>query len=49
MHRLLYRKSLTLDDAVQQIATLRDEQAHAAADIALMLDFLAATPRGIVR
>ncbi len=49
MHRLLYRKSLTLDAAVQQIATLRDEQAHAAGDISLMLDFLAATPRGIVR
>ena len=49
MHRLLYRKSLTLDAAVQQISLLRDTQAHAAADVSLMLDFLAAAPRGIVR
>ena len=49
MHRLLYRRGLTLDEAVQQMAVLRQEQPHADADIALMLDFLAARPRGIVR
>jgi UDP-N-acetylglucosamine acyltransferase len=49
MHRLLYRKSLRLDEAVQQIEALRGEQQQSEADIALMLDFLAAAPRGIVR
>jgi UDP-N-acetylglucosamine acyltransferase len=49
MHRLLYRKSLTLDDAMLQIAALRQAHAQSDADIALMLDFLAAATRGIVR
>jgi UDP-N-acetylglucosamine acyltransferase len=49
MHRLLYRKGLRLDEAVQQIEALRSEQPQSAADIALMLDFLAAASRGIVR
>jgi len=49
MHRLLYRKGLRLDEAVQQIETLRGEQPQSEADIALMLDFLAAASRGIVR
>ena len=49
MHRLLYRKGLRLDEAVQQIEALRGEQPQSAADIALMLDFLAAAARGIVR
>ena len=49
MHRLLYRKSLRLEEATQQIDALRQEHAQSAADIALMLDFLAAAPRGIVR
>ena len=49
MHRLLYRKGLRLDEAVQQIAALRAEAPQSEADIALMLDFLAAAPRGIVR
>jgi UDP-N-acetylglucosamine acyltransferase len=49
MHRLLYRKSLRLDEALQQIEALRGAHAPSEADIALMLDFLAAAPRGIVR
>jgi UDP-N-acetylglucosamine acyltransferase len=49
MHRLLYRKSLTLDDAMQQIGALRDGPAPSADDITLMLDFLGAAQRGIVR
>jgi UDP-N-acetylglucosamine acyltransferase len=49
MHRLLYRKSLRLDEALEQIAALRLQQPHSDTDIVLMLDFLAATPRGIVR
>jgi UDP-N-acetylglucosamine acyltransferase len=49
MHRLLYRKGLRLDEAVQQIEALRSGQPQSAADIALMLDFLAAASRGIVR
>ena len=49
LHRLLYRSSLRLDEAVQRIAQLRGESAPCDADIALMLDFLAAAARGIVR
>jgi UDP-N-acetylglucosamine acyltransferase len=49
MHRLLYRKSLRLDEALQQMDALRVQHPLCDADIALMLDFLAATPRGIVR
>jgi len=51
MHRLLYRQGLTLEQARQAIAALQDGQDDAAArgDVALMLDFLAAATRGIVR
>ena len=49
LHRLLYRRSLRLDEAMQQMALLRQEQPQSEADIALMLDFLAAASRGIVR
>lgn len=49
MHRLLYRKGLPLDEAQQQIGALRDAAPQSADDIALMLDFLAAAARGIVR
>ena len=49
MHRWLYRKSLTLHDAVQHIEAMRGDAAFAAADITLMLDFLGAASRGIVR
>ena len=49
MHRLLYRRGLTLEAARQQIDALRGEVADADADIALMQDFLATATRGIVR
>ena len=49
MHRLLYRKGLTLEAARQKIDALRGELADADADIALMQDFLASASRGIVR
>ena len=49
MHRLLYRRSLTLAEATQQISGLAEAQAGSAADVALMLEFLAKAQRGIVR
>ena len=49
MHRLLYRKGLTLEAARQQIEALRGEVAEADADIALMQQFLSLATRGIVR
>jgi UDP-N-acetylglucosamine acyltransferase len=49
MHRLIYRRSLTLDEATRQIGGLSEAQPASAADIGLMLDFLATAQRGIVR
>ena len=53
MHKLLYRDSLTLEQAVEAIGMLRAEQAGAGpdadADIAVMLEFIAAAKRGLVR
>ncbi len=53
MHRLLYRKGLTLDQSRAEIAALGAAAAPAdselAGDVRLMLDFLAASARGIVR
>ena len=49
MHRLLYRRGLTLESARQQIEALRGELPEADMDIALMQDFLASASRGIVR
>lgn len=49
MHRLLYRQGLTLEDAVQAIASLAAEMPEAAQDIALMQSFLTASKRGIAR
>ncbi|MEJ7137882.1 acyl-ACP--UDP-N-acetylglucosamine O-acyltransferase [Amphibiibacter pelophylacis] len=49
MHRLIYRSGLTLDQARERLAELADTTAEATADVALMLDFLAASRRGIVR
>ena len=49
MHRALYRQSLTLDDAKTEIASLLDATPEAAEDVALMLAFLDAAARGIVR
>ena len=49
MHRLLYRQGLTLEGAVQAIASLAAEMPEAAQDIALMQSFLTASTRGIAR
>jgi UDP-N-acetylglucosamine acyltransferase len=52
MHKLLYRASLPLEQAVAQISALREAgaaDAGAQADIDLMLAFLAGATRGIVR
>ena len=50
MHRLLYRQGLTLDEARTAIEQLRGELPEAATPTSqLMLDFLAAAERGIVR
>jgi UDP-N-acetylglucosamine acyltransferase len=49
MHRLLYRKGLTLDQAKAEIAGLGGQVPEGDADVALLLDFLAASTRGIAR
>jgi len=49
MHRLLYRQNHTLADARTHIAALAQETPEAAPDVALMLDFLALSQRGVVR
>jgi len=49
MHRLLYRKGLTLEQARAEIAALKGTVEGGDADVDLLLDFLAASTRGIVR
>jgi UDP-N-acetylglucosamine acyltransferase len=49
MYRVLYRRSLTLDQARAEMAALADTAPAAAEDVAMMLGFLAAATRGIVR
>lgn len=50
MHRLLYRKGLTFDESKAEIAALKGAGVEGAeADVDLMLGFLAAAKRGIVR
>jgi UDP-N-acetylglucosamine acyltransferase len=51
IHRLLYRDGLTLDQAKTAIEALRGTvgDAQADADVQLVLDFLAASTRGIAR
>jgi UDP-N-acetylglucosamine acyltransferase len=49
MHRLLYRDGKTLDQSRAAIDELAADVPEAAADIALMSDFLAQAKRGIVR
>jgi len=51
MHKALYRDGLSLEEARQRIAELATEAPEAAADVQLMLDFLAGVSpqRGIVR
>ena len=49
MHKLLYRDSLTLDQAIAALGGLRGSAAEVDADIETMLSFLAGATRGIVR
>jgi UDP-N-acetylglucosamine acyltransferase len=49
MHKLLYRDSLTLEQAIASIEALRGSTAQADPDIETMLSFLAGAKRGIVR
>jgi len=49
MHRLLYRDGKTFEQAREAIDALGREAPHAAADVALMSDFLANSKRGIAR
>lgn len=49
MHRLLYREGLTLEAAKAAIAALAGTVDGGDGDVALLLDFLAASTRGIVR
>ena len=49
MHKLLYRQGLTLEAAVTEIEKLRQTGDVVASDVQVMLDFVAASRRGIVR
>ena len=51
MHKLLYRSDLPLQQACEKMATLQNAAGEPAAEVQMMLDFLAAVPpqRGIVR
>ena len=49
MHRLLYRDGLTLDQATQAIQGLRGATPDGDEDVAALLDFLAASTRGVAR
>ena len=49
IHRLLYRSGLTLDAARAAIAELAESDPETAPDVALVLDFLARSTRGIAR
>jgi UDP-N-acetylglucosamine acyltransferase len=49
MHRLLYRSGLTFEESRAAIAALATEMPQAAADVAMMSEFLAQATRGIVR
>jgi len=49
MHKLLYREGLTLEKAREAIATLKGAVHGADADIDVLLNFLAASARGIAR
>jgi UDP-N-acetylglucosamine acyltransferase len=49
MHRLLYREGLTLAQATEAIAALRGTVVQGDADVQMLLDFLAASTRGIAR
>jgi UDP-N-acetylglucosamine acyltransferase len=49
MHRLLYRDGLTLEQSKSAIDALKGQVADGDGDVRLLLDFLAASKRGIAR
>jgi UDP-N-acetylglucosamine acyltransferase len=49
MHRLLYRDGLTLEQSKSAIDALKGQVADGDGDVRLLLDFLAASTRGIAR
>ncbi len=49
MHKLLYRSSLRLDQAVEQIGALKGSTPDGDVDVDVMLTFLASCKRGIAR
>lgn len=49
MHKALYRQGLTFDESKAQIAALSASHPEAQADVTMMLNFLNASTRGIVR
>ncbi len=49
MHKLLYRSSLPLAQAISAIAALGEQAPESQLDVQMMLEFLAAAERGIVR
>ena len=49
MHKLLYRSSLPLEQAVEQIGALKGSTPDGDVDVAAMLTFLASCKRGIAR
>jgi UDP-N-acetylglucosamine acyltransferase len=49
MHKLIYRDSLTLEQATTAIGALKGSQPDADTDVEAMLAFLAGAKRGIVR
>jgi len=49
MHRLLYRSSLTVEEAARQIAALSADAPEGREDVRLMTEFLDAAKRGIAR
>jgi UDP-N-acetylglucosamine acyltransferase len=49
MHRLLYREGLTLENAKAAIEALRGTVDGGDGDVALLLDFIAASTRGLAR
>ncbi|MEO8297401.1 MAG: acyl-ACP--UDP-N-acetylglucosamine O-acyltransferase [Burkholderiales bacterium] len=49
MYRAIYRKGLTLEAAKAEIEALRGKEADAEQDIEMMLSFLVASKRGLVR
>jgi UDP-N-acetylglucosamine acyltransferase len=49
MHKILYRQGLTLESAVVEIDKLLRRGGDASADVQVLLDFVAASKRGIIR